>query len=893
VQIMRLQTKAFKSFPNSPQQNKIKNEIAELYKKLEEKGGSFKDGGDLKIIQYGDRVTFINDSEKTEGKLPYLSGNSGHVVNIYNKNGQTYYTVKRGMTEDEVPASAVVLHKKDVREKVEEILTERQQKKGFKDIGKRVSGSQKEKVVLSSIITLSDLKAIEEDEMTAIKTVVKEKVYPEVNIEEQKALDVTSGAVYIKIETRKACGNAPPNDKKKRASYVKFINKFTQDTYNTKTVQEIRDIYYSYEKWTPSEIIGYFIDPSFLESSDEIKAKLEKFFTEKFRFSASRVVKILVTEIFGKRLANFMFGGSDTASQTWQEAKSFEPISKEESDILIEKEKERKHKLIEVNKQKVEHFKNATTEVLKSETYNFSFGATWKKLFKEDIENFRKWAVEYYQRRVDDGIKSLDVITPSIQQRENNWEWYEKNPEKRVIERSKEIQINSGKPLAFIKRIGGVKIDESYVDLTKETDLTKNPITNDFGFKTVQFGQSLHDKSAKEHIRHFLGAMSDMSELLGINIKSLNKIGDLSIAFASRGKRGALAHFEAGRKIINITNKRGDGTINHEYFHYIDNALTTVGKEGISLAFGSDEPEKILNKNVAEKIKAIMDFIHKGKEGITAPIKVLFKKEARSYSSVPKFYSKKTGTKEITMLNTIDETIELLRSEYPDIVSMNTKYPEYQKSFFGYIINHFELNEYEVPLSMTTSNFYYGSEQMSSAYWIRPHELFARASETYMYDKLIKNNRFNNYLVNEEMFAETMLNSGEMANVYPYGKEREHLYELYDNFIETVKSEYNLSSFVPISNKREDEYLVLEENQEVDENVDAGIVVDAKTDKVEEVIHDNKDVEFEEKVKAEFTKKHHNEAMELAMQMVELTEGKEKEDWQNYIEVLQLMNETV
>ena len=853
---------------------------------------TFEEGGELKTIQYGDYVTFVNDSTQTNHQNTplYKKGDGAHVINIINKEGKTFYTVKKSLFEiQNVPATDVVLYKKGVREKVEEILTIRQENKSFKDVGKRVSGSQKEKITMGNIINLSDLKALEADEITAMKTVVKERVYPEIDVEEQKALGVNSGAVFIKVEARKSCSATPPNDKNKRASYVKFINKFSGDTHNAKTVNEIKIIYDSYLKWTPNEIIGYFIDPSFLELPEEKRALLEKWFGEKFRHGSSSVVKTLITEIFGKRFSNFMFRGSDSAHATWVEGLNLEPISKELSDLLIEADKEQKLRFIKSNQAKVDYFKEATVDVLKSEMFNFSFGDIWKKHFKEDIENFRKWALEYYTKRVEGGEKKLTEINPATQQRENNWSWYEVSPEKRVIEKSKEIQINNNKPLAFIKRIGGVKISEQYVEKAKETDLEKNPITNDFGFKTVVFGQSLADRSAKEHIRHFLGAMSDLSEILGIDMKKLNKIGGLSISFASRGKGRAMATYEAGRNIINLTNKRGDGSISHEYFHYIDNALTAIGKEGISLLYGTDDSANILNKNVAERMKAIMNFIYKGADGITIPIKVLFKKDSRTNSYVPKFYTPKLGQKEVTILGTIEETIELLRTEYKDILSVDSKYPEFQKTILSYIISKFDLNEYEVSLSMKTSNFFHGSSLMSSAYWVKSHELFARASETYIWDKLVNAGRFNNYLVNDEMFGLTMLNSGNKTYLVPQGAERAYINTLFDDLIETMKKEYDLSGFTPVSNERENEYLVLEENQTTDENVEAGVIVNAKTEKVEEVIHNNVEVVIEPEVPVDFTEKDYQDALDGAMVMIEFAEGEEKQELLDYAESLRTM----
>lgn len=47
----------------------------------------------------------------------------------------------------------------------------------------------------------------------------------------------------------------------------------------------------------------------------------------------------------------------------------------------------------------------------------------------------------------------------------------------------------------------------------------------------------------------------------------------LAIAFGSRGKGGALAHYEPGRKVINLTKLKGAGCLAHEFGHAFDHYL--------------------------------------------------------------------------------------------------------------------------------------------------------------------------------------------------------------------------------------------------------------------------------------------------------------------------------
>src|SRR5689334_5134995 len=130
--------------------------------------------------------------------------------------------------------------------------------------------------------------------------------------------------------------------------------------------------------------------------------------------------------------------------------------------------------------------------------------------------------------------------------------------------------------------------------------------------------------------------MTDLAEILDINIEDLNSVGGLSIAFAARGSRGAAAHYERGRCIINITNSNGDGSLAHEYGHYLDNAITMIGRNKTSMNYGSEIKKNRLRSGeisvesfisggaTSEAMADLMDFIFKGKEGITPKINKWF-----------------------------------------------------------------------------------------------------------------------------------------------------------------------------------------------------------------------------------------------------------------------------
>lgn len=817
----------------------------------------------LNKFQVNTRVVFTNDATETNvHDVPvYMTGATGVVRSFYEKDGQYYYVIQRGMTAvEDVPESHIDLDEKSkaLLEKVDKKLAEDQKHKAFKDIGRRVSGSAKERRAYDKIV-FSDLQEIELDELTAIKLIVKDKVYPEVNVAEEKSRGVSSGAAYYKTKIRLAAPTKPAsNSKEKRAAYVKFINKLTSDLEKCFTLSEVVETIKSYQMWQPEEIIGYLLNPEFLNLSEEKKAEVKSLYEKRFRYSASFVVKKLIEEIFSKRFANQLFLDSDAAKQEYLTAKTFEPVSEQEAAAMKQKAIDDAKRFIAGNEQKKEEYVNADIPALKLLKRNWSISASHPMM--KDDEAFRKFAVDYYDRRIAKMQTTIDNADNIYVPKQADWTWFEVQPEKREVKRSGELAINSAEPLAYIKRTNGLVISEEFVNAATSTDAANNPITNVFGFATVQYGNALRDTEAKSHVKHFLGAMADMSEVLNIELAALNRLGSLSIAFAARGKGKAMAHYEAAAKIINITNKRGDGTIAHEYGHFVDNMLYSLGKKGVLTGYASDVKEmrtgyygkKIVseteNPKVAEAMVNLMNFIYKGKEGITGTAKFRF------YPSAPlregeepswkKIISDDKTTLTVEPLATMQETVAHYAKLSYTFRKISKDYFQYQKDVIGSLIRHFNLPYYDLDIQLSTSQYYYYSSKMSSAYWIKPWELFARAWETYIADKLGEKGRTSNYLVSGFYFNMPIpTESGELTYVYPFGTEREYLFALYDNVVQALKEAYNLPSFTPFTDKRQDEYLVLE-NTTDNEKVDAGVEVTKQDgEKKAEVIHEDKVVE--------------------------------------------------
>lgn len=97
-----------------------------------------------------------------------------------------------------------------------------------------------------------------------------------------------------------------------------------------------------------------------------------------------------------------------------------------------------------------------------------------------------------------------------------------------------------------------------------------------FGFANVQFGGWVTDDDAKAHLSGAYGGLLDLSEILGVDSKTISLNGRLSIGIGSRGAGIARAHYESVGKIINITKIAGGGSLAHEWGHALDNILSVA-----------------------------------------------------------------------------------------------------------------------------------------------------------------------------------------------------------------------------------------------------------------------------------------------------------------------------
>lgn len=108
-------------------------------------------------------------------------------------------------------------------------------------------------------------------------------------------------------------------------------------------------------------------------------------------------------------------------------------------------------------------------------------------------------------------------------------------------------------------------------------DITPETFGAALPFRGVEFGNWVTQAERASLLNSAFDGFHDLAQMLGVSVERVTLGGSLAFAFASRGISRAMAHYEPGRKVINLTKKNGAGCMAHEWFHACDNWAANLG----------------------------------------------------------------------------------------------------------------------------------------------------------------------------------------------------------------------------------------------------------------------------------------------------------------------------
>ena len=383
------------------------------------------------------------------------------------------------------------------------------------------------------------------------------------------------------------------------------------------------------------------------------------------------------------------------------------------------------------------------------------------------------------------------------------------------------------------------KVERINANSKNATKTTGNNILNDFGFKGGEFGNWVTQSERQQFLNYAQDAFTDLATALNIQETDLGQSGDMSIAFGARGKglSAAVAHFEPAKKVINMTRLKGAGSLAHEYGHSIDNWISRLSGNSDGMATENNYSNKNLSDNMKTAIREVTDAmrynVSTNEEEINKKNEI-FEKSRKEHLEYHLKYLDKVFTGEATKYKRIKgkyetvpiEITEQQKKEYQNI--RNTLINGKLEGEIKYELNSPKLKTEKIyPKEIDTIQkmykevvgrkidddtlywlFRYGkpakqltevkseSAYMKSAkelddmtgrkslYYSRIVEMWARAFEAYVSDKLKAKGIVDTYLVHS-------VNNSDYAlfNPFPAGEERQNINKAFDNLIQTMKDE--------------------------------------------------------------------------------------------------------
>lgn len=207
----------------------------------------------------------------------------------------------------------------------------------------------------------------------------------------------------------------------------------------------------------------------------------------------------------------------------------------------------------------------------------------WSQIGRKTNKLFFYTTVAYEaNRKIEKATRSWNSATQKIEYADP-WEALIKPAktatESELAERKSKAELDKElhvPHLASVKRFGE--------DWREGRDVTADELLEQFGFRAIEYGEWLPQKERQEVINMAYDSFADLAQALNLRPKDVSLGGELAVAFGARGTGGrgaALAHFEPGRFVMNMTRMKGAGSLAHEWFHAFDRKMAMDSGAGL------------------------------------------------------------------------------------------------------------------------------------------------------------------------------------------------------------------------------------------------------------------------------------------------------------------------
>lgn len=347
-------------------------------------------------------------------------------------------------------------------------------------------------------------------------------------------------------------------------------------------------------------------------------------------------------------------------------------------------------------------------------------------------------------------------------------------------------------------------------------NISAERLMKEFNFRAIEFGEWLPNDERQVVVNAAWCACHDLADALGISPEGVSLGGTLSLAFGARGKGHADAHFEPGRMVMNMTRMRGAGSLAHEWGHALDfyiansraptNDLKMEGK-GLRYASGGSEKYsttrsaqlRFLPPNVVSEVNKVMTSLSRIQltpEEDIARWEDDISKLRENRVKIESKYSEYLAAESEGKKTVYGMTPEDVKRHYDmRLADVDKKIERCQKAIM-------DIHNGGVTRTIQTSFADEACKIGKTDYWVKPTEMFARAFEAWVQDKLngAQNPRISTYLVHgtDHAIFDSLVKLGVIAgNPYPGNRERKEIGKAFESFMRVIGPEYGLVNKSP------------------------------------------------------------------------------------------------
>jgi len=326
-----------------------------------------------------------------------------------------------------------------------------------------------------------------------------------------------------------------------------------------------------------------------------------------------------------------------------------------------------------------------------------------------------------------------------------------------------------------------------------DRDVTADDFVRDLGFRGIEFGNWSAQDERQRILNMAYDGLMDLAEIMGVPPKAMSLNGTLGMAFGARGGGRFAAHYEPGKLVINMTKIRGGGSMAHEWAHAMDHYFGELDKDDAyttqargASGWYTEDQYKGVPRTRMERVGNEWKSVEKMRLDNLRP------EMARAFDEVMQALFQKQVTKaEMVRSHELDlERTEALARNEQDagLKAMYQNMVQNKRQALNELRNDPEGTMYA---GRGRSEFANQAQALSGkstdGYWVRPTEMFARAFESWVFDRVTAMGARSDYLVHgveEDRFA----GGAYKGNPYPTGEERARINAAFDKLAATIQT---------------------------------------------------------------------------------------------------------